>query len=245
MKRPSRLWLTSLLDLLYPRACEGCGGRLTDQDGRFLCLDCLSQTQIIQPPFCSICGQPISGFIDFDYVCHRCSDSPAFYDHARSCALYDGVIRDLLLNYKYYNGLWMVPDFLMLLSACLETHYDLRHLDGFIAVPLFHTKKRERGYNQAALLAQALSRAYKKPFFNHFLKKNRRTKTQTKLTPAKRKSNVEDAFEVKRGTWLEERRLVLIDDVMTTGATVNECARVLKGAGATKIDVLTVARGMI
>lgn len=239
-------WYEAMLDILYPRSCEGCGRELHEPgDGRYLCWDCMARASIIQPPYCVCCGQPVTGMIDHDYRCHACTQNPPFFDIARSCVLYEGVLRDVLMKFKYGEGLWLGADLLNFLLARLAYEYPLAEADGLLFVPMFARKKRERGFNQAELLARALAKKTRKPLYSRFLKKNRMTSTQTKLTARQRQINVRGVFSVRSARWLEGKRLIIIDDVMTTGATVNECARVLKEAGAARVDVLTVARGVL
>jgi ComF family protein len=234
-----------VLDMFYPRSCEGCGASLNENDGLYLCLDCLAHASVIRYPFCRICGQPVFGMIDHEYACYHCSEKRPHYDKARSCVMYDGVMRELLIRFKYYSALWLVPDFAVIMRAVLDAEFELEGIDGFAAVPLYHSKKRQRGFNQADVLACELAKSYRKSLYSKFIKRTRRTDTQTKLTAHKRQSNVSKAFGTRRSRWLEGRRLILIDDVMTTGATVNECARVLKQAGAARVEVLTLARGVL
>lgn len=154
-------------------------------------------------------------------------------------------MRDLLMKFKYNGGLWLCQDLLQFLVARVSYEFPLEEADGFIFVPMHPRKKRERGFNQAELLAHALAKKMHKPLYSRFLKRSRITSTQTKLTAHQRQSNVQGVFSIQWARWLEGRRLILIDDVMTTGATVNECARTLKMAGAARVDVLTVARGVL
>lgn len=235
-----------MLDLVYPRTCEGCGGNLGEAgDGEYLCWECAAKATVIQPPYCIRCGQPVTGLIDHDYRCHACVRNPPAFDMARSCVLHEGLMREILMTFKYREGLWLAPDLVRFLAARLTGDFDLRAVDGFIFVPMHHRKKRERGYNQAELLAHGLAKAFHKPLYARFLKRNRMTYTQTKLTAHQRRSNVRGVFSTRWARWLEGKKLILIDDVMTTGATVNECARTLKKAGVARVDVLTFARGVL
>ncbi|MDD2236990.1 MAG: ComF family protein [Kiritimatiellae bacterium] len=236
----------TVLDILYPRTCEGCGSGLRDAgDGQYLCWECMAQASIIQPPYCIRCGQPVTGMIDHDYCCHACMRKPPFFDIARSCVLHEGVMREILMTFKYRDGLWLTRDLLRFMSACLSCDFNVPSADGFIFVPMHHQKKRERGFNQAELLARGLAKTFHKPLYTRFLKRNRLTSTQTKLTANQRRSNVQGVFSTRWARWLEGKWLILIDDVMTTGATANECARTLKKAGAARVDVLTFARGAL
>ena len=235
----------AFLDLVYPRSCQCCGKQLDALDQRYICWDCMMDNDYIKPPYCQICGQPVEGYIDHAYQCHSCSADPKYFDHARSCALYGKTIRDAILALKYSDGLWLVPDLAGMLATGYRVHYGGADYEGILAVPLYNRKQRERGYNQAGALARELSKNLHIPFYGRMIKRVRMTRTQTKLTAAQRKTNVRRAFSVQQRAWLSGRRFLLVDDVMTTGATVNECARALKEAGVGRVDVLTLARGII
>ncbi|MCX6997459.1 MAG: phosphoribosyltransferase family protein, partial [Kiritimatiellaeota bacterium] len=127
--------------------------------------------------------------------------------------------------------------------ACRATFPDMEAAEAVTYVPLFRTRQRERGYNQAALLAGGLAKAMGKPLLRNVLRRLRNTGTQTHLTAGARVTNVHLAFGVRRPDAVRRQRLLLVDDVMTPGATVSECARILKKAGAAQVCVLTVARG--
>lgn len=136
-----------------------------------------------------------------------------------------------------------MPDLVDLLEACMATHYDLLPVDAVCYVPLYPVRERERGFNQAHWLAGELATRRKLPRPRHWVRRVRDTGTQTHLTASQRMANVKGVFEVVRSQAIRGQRLLLVDDVMTTGATVNECARVLKKAGAASVHVITVARG--
>lgn len=229
-----------LLDLLYPRVCQYCG---TVADAtRFYCWNCLSEFTYVQAPFCSICGDPVPGHIDHEYTCGFCARQTPRFELARSAVRYAGPVGSAIRALKYHAATWLIPDLTDLLEACCRAHYSLLTFDALCYVPLFPVKQRERGFNQAALLAGDLAGRLGLPLARRALRRIRDSDTQTHLTASQRISNVWNAFDVSRNR-VAGRQLLLIDDVMTTGATVNECARMLKAAGAVSVYVLTVARG--
>lgn len=230
-----------LLDLLYPRSCQHCGA--TPDAGRFLCWDCLADLLFVQPPFCSLCGDPVPGYIDHEYRCVYCSRQTPHFDGARSAVRYEGAAGLGLRAIKYQQATWLVPDMAGLLEACWRTHYDLLPFDALCYVPLYPVRQRERGFNQAALLAEGLARLRRVPLKRGVLRRLRDTGSQTRLTARQRARNVAGVFVVPHPGRVRHKKWLLIDDVMTTGATVNECAKVLKQAGAQSVHVLTVARG--
>ena len=242
----------SLMDLIYPRRCHGCGG-VVGRESRYFCWDCLAGIAYVESPFCSRCGDPVPGRIDHDYICYQCSRIRVYFDLARSAVRYEGFVGDALRDLKYNGAVWLSPDLGRLLHAAAVTHYNLLEIDALCYVPMSSKHQRERGYNQAQLLAVALSRIMRKPVRGLGLRRLFMTESQTGLNAAKRMNNVKGAFSSRyeRGSstimgrhgLCEGLNILLIDDVMTTGATVNECARVLKRAGANCVYVLTVARG--
>lgn len=210
---------------------------------RYLCWDCWSRVQLIAPPFCTLCGDPVAGDIDHDFRCYCCNESRPHFERARSLARYDGVMRDMICEFKYNNALWLAADLAELLQSSLEAEYEGLEFDIITCVPLHLAKRRARGYNQSAILARALSKRIEGFFWPRALLRNRPTSTQTNLTATERISNIRGAFEARSQRWLEGKKVLLIDDVMTTGATVNECASVLKEAGCSGVYVATLARG--
>ncbi len=238
---PLTAWGRAALDVVYPRSCAACGAE-TEEEG-FLCWNCISRIQYVSLPFCSICGDPVAGRVDRAYICYTCTDSTPHFAIARSAARYRDTVQELLRAFKYRGALWLRPDLTHILESCARNEVDWESVDVVTAVPLFWRRRLARGYNQAALLAGDLARRLGRPFEGRILRRVRSTDTQTHLTARERATNVEGAFQVRRPARIEQRRVLLVDDVMTTGATVNECARVLMKAGAGRVDVVTVARG--
>lgn len=228
--------------MLYPRTCIGCG-KPSPETFRYLCWDCWSEAARIEPPFCGLCGDPVAGSIEHDYICYSCSGEKPFFDAARSVIRYDGVMGEALRQLKYEKALWLACDMAELLLSCLQAEYPGREFDLVVPVPLHHVRRRDRSYNQSSVLAYELAKRLHCRMSLGILRRIRPTATQTNLTAAQRLSNVNNAFQSQRKKWLAGRRVLLVDDVMTTGATVNACARALKKGGATSVHVLTVARG--
>ena len=231
-----------LLDMLYPRNCIGCG-ESSPEAFRYICWDCWADASHVEPPFCDLCGDPVAGAVDHDFICYTCSAEKPSFDGARSAARYDGVVGEALRKLKYEKALWLAPDMANLLHNCLKAEFPARSFDLIVPVPLHHVRRRSRGYNQSAVLAHELGRQIKCPSISGMLRRIRPTTTQTNLTASQRLSNVKNAFQSRRAKWLAGRRVLLVDDVMTTGATVNACAKALKKGGASSVHVLTVARG--
>ena len=215
----------AFLDLLFPRTCQACGSEAGEQL-RYLCWNCLARLFLIYPPFCQICGNPVEGTITEKFLCSSCSRHAPFFDIARSAALYKGILQTLVQDFKYHGGTWLAHDFASLMYQSFITSYSPDQIDAVTYVPLYRVRKRERSYNQARLLAEAFVKRLRKPLLHGALCRIRPTVSQTHLTASKRIANVKHAFFIRRKNQLTNKRVLLIDDVMTTGATVNECSRV-------------------
>jgi ComF family protein len=234
-----RQWL---LDTVYPRVCAGCEQPMSGDPGH-LCWDCRSALEWIQAPFCRICGDPVYGCIGHEYRCAACQAVPPRFDAARSAARYRGTLQEAIRSFKYRNRLEIGADAGEMLEACVRAHFAHVSFDGVLGVPLHPRKRRARTYNQAAVLAGELARRLRLPQSGRLLERIKPTVSQTGLSAAQRRANMEGAFRARQTDWIEGRVFLLTDDVMTTGATVNACARQLKHAGARAVYVVTVARG--
>lgn len=216
---------------------------MADESGS-LCWDCRAEVKVVQVPFCERCGDPVPGAISGPYECAGCRKIRPAFDWARSAVRYEGVAKNCLRRFKYHAGLWLLDDLVDWLVAlwrvCPAT---ARIADCVLPVPLYPRRRKERGFNQSALLAQRLARRIGIPFQGRLLRRWKPTATQTHLTAVQRLHNVSGVFSVSWPCAVRGRKILLVDDVMTTGATVSECARALKGAGADSVMVLTVARG--
>jgi ComF family protein len=235
-----------LLDLLLPPQCLACRA-LVDQPG-LLCGRCYSEVRWITPPICRQCGVPlqaaagIAGSAQIDLACGRCLAEPPRFARARAAFVYDGAARQLVGDLKYRDRLEGARSYGTWLARLGEGF--LEEADFIVPVPLHYLRLVRRRYNQAGLLAAALARASGRPLAVDALKRSRPTPTQTGLSAADRARNVRGAFAV-RPRWrdrLKGKRLVLADDVLTTGATANACTRALLSAGAAEVSVLTLAR---
>ncbi len=240
-RRLARRAASPLLDVVYPRVCTVCGA--PPDAGGHLCWDCRADLPVIQLPFCSVCGDPVEGRIDHDYVCSWCCSERPAYAMARSALRYRGPVRELLQALKYRGASHLRADLAGYLVACVSAQFPREVFDAVTGVPLHARRERERTYNQSILLARELATRLGAPLEGRCLRRDAATPTQTHLTAAQRRENVRGAFSAPDPEWVHGRRLLLVDDVMTTGATVGECARVLCRAGAASVHVVTVARG--
>lgn len=234
---PRRVGAT-VLDLLLPPRCLKCGVEIGG-DGA-LCAECWRGIAFLQPPCCARCGLPFEVDLGADTICGACAREPPLYARARAALRYDEASRTLVLAFKHGDKLQLAPAlgrFMRRAGAELLATCDI-----IAPVPLHWTRLFARRYNQAAVLAHALVHDGGPAVVADLLERRRATPSQGRSGRAKRRRNVRGAFALKRGRSVAGRRVLLIDDVLTTGATVSECARVLHDAGATAVDVLTLAR---
>ena len=200
--------------------------------------------RFIQPPFCERCGLPYQGDVTTKFECTNCRETELHFRSARSAVVARDPVLDVIHRYKYLRALWFEPFLANLLIHSAQPELAKERWDLIVPIPLHRTKQREREFNQAERLARRLSAATRIPFNERLVKRVVPTRTQTLLSRAERVANVRGAFAMRAGEGLSGQRIVLLDDVLTTGATTSACAKVLMGAGASEVCVWTVARGV-
>lgn len=223
-----------LLDLLWPPRCVACGAW-----GAWLCAACVAALDSPRPPLCRRCGWPSPGAT----LCAACRRGPSYVLGIRSVAPYLPPLREAIHALKYDGMRVLVDPLSQLLAQLWEREVASRRvprIDAVLPVPLHPTRVRYRGYNQSALLAAAFARLLRLPYHEDWVVRSRRTRSQVGLSPGERWSNVWQAFTAQGP--LSGTRLLLVDDVMTTGATLEACAYTLREAGAAEVWALTVAR---
>jgi len=237
-------WFDAACTLIYPPICQFCGGqRAAAQDG-LVCARCRSKVRFIAPPYCQRCGLPFEGEITTPFECANCRELDFHFSSARSAAVADGVILEAIHRYKYSQAMWFEP---FLAGVFLREAVPAlcgQAWDWIVPVPLHPTKRREREFNQAERMANRLSQAAGIPLNRNLLRRVVPTRTQTRLTRQQRAANVRRAFALRDGQPVRGARIILVDDVFTTGATTDACARVLREKGAAEVCVWTVARGL-
>lgn len=232
-----------LLDLLYPRDCFFCGRPAGE--GGHICPDCLGRLSLRRNPACAICGAESALPEGPDFVCSDCLRKRPSFERAIVVARYDGAVRDLIQTFKYRRGLWLLEDLTRFLVAAYLARLSPLGLrfDAVVPVPMQPSKCRARGFNQAELLARGVARQLGIPLRTRLL---RRVPTgvvsQTRLRRAARQRNAAAAYRTAHPRHILGKRLLLVDDVMTTGATCEACSRLLRQAGAAKVYVLALAR---
>lgn len=230
--------------LVYPETCQICKAeRATAADG-FVGGKCWSQVRFIRPPYCERCGLPFEGDITAQFICANCHDLDLHFTSARSAVVAKTVTLEAIHRFKYSRALWFEKFLADLLLREAVPDLATQKWDCIVPVPLHPLKFREREFNQAELLAAQLSQATKIPLKSKGLRRIHPTATQTLLNREERAANVKNAFIVAGKRDLRGKRVVVVDDVLTTGATTNACAAALRKAGAAEVCVWTVARGL-
>ena len=250
---PSGFTLAAL-DLVFPALCSICEGTLGAGRRDPLCGRCWGAIIRLGDPWCHVCGASSPTAVSFDgphrvehgregaapsRPCSTCTTDPPQYDYARSAAVYEGALREALHAFKFSGKRALArPLGDLTIEQCVASL--LEGIEAVIAVPLARERERERGFNQAALLAQRIAKRLGVPTRPRWLARVRATRPQSDLPAAERRVNVRGAFRASRA--VAGRHVLVVDDVLTTGATLGECARALRDGGARCVGVLTVAR---
>jgi ComF family protein len=226
------------LDLLIPRRCIKCGTIVENYEG--LCPSCWPLISFITKPICICCGLPFEFDIDEDALCGGCSHSPPYFVKARSAFIYNEDSKDLILRFKHTDNLNLATVF----GQWMAPLYNEEKTPICIPVPLHWTRLFTRTFNQAALLAIEVSKNNKWEYAPTLLYRNKRTRVQGHDSKEKRIKNVEGVFSVykNKSQKIKGRSVVLVDDVYTTGATLNACSKALLKAGAKEVHAITVGR---
>ena len=253
-------WIGALLSLVYPSDCPVCGTLLPDAAWHGICLDCLQQVQTLEEKVCRRCGRPLSpdpGSLasaspgpgsrpdapdrTTPPLCGACLTEAPPYALARSLGPYAGTLAELIKLFKFAGRTDLAARFIRMAREAHLLPGFLPDCDLLIPVPLHWRRRRQRGYDQAFLLARAMARQCGIPVARRALKRTRRTVPQTRLSEAERRNNVRGVFQVRRPRTLAGRVVCLVDDVRTTEATIRDACRAVRAAGAREIRVFTVA----
>lgn len=235
-----REFVSKLINCVFPVTCCGCGKDLPHGDRFRVCADCLADVGFIDGLFCEKCGIPLP---DGGARCWQCRKGSKYhFEYIRSCVEYSGLSKELILKFKYRNMHFLDRFLGRLLASGIEHSKELLCADVIVPVPMHWLKKLRRGYNQAELLAGAVAEYTGKPVETGWLRRKRFTKPQFGLKKEERARNLSGGFSSSTLRKYKGASVLLIDDICTTGATIEHCARSLKSAGAGKVFALTVAR---
>jgi competence protein ComFC len=232
--------LEAAVSLLYPPVCTICGRSI--RAGEYLCDECESKAVRIVAPFCQKCSEPFEGSITSAFTCVNCAHRTIYFDASVAAYRGRGIVRQIIHEFKYGRQIHLRHLVARWLCAALDDERLCgRRFDIIVPVPLHPARQRERGFNQASLLGELL-RAQSSIPAKPALERTRYTTTQTALDRAERMENLHNAFRLRKNADVRGLRVLLVDDVLTTGSTLNECARVLKRAGALSVHAATAAR---
>lgn len=237
-------WTEALLGFFYPQVCQLCREQRATADEGYVCARCWQGIRFIKPPYCDRCGLPYGGDITTRFECTNCRAMELYFRFARSAVVAEGMGLEVIHRYKYQRALWFEPFLADLLVRAAKPEVNCQDWDLIVPVPLHPAKRREREFNQAERLATRLGKVLQLPVSSKTLRRIEPTRTQTQLTREQRATNVRNAFALRDGIDVEGLRIIVVDDVLTTGATTNACAKVLRQHGAAEVCVWTVARGL-
>ena len=208
------------LDLLWPRNCEICG-RPVDREARYICAECLNRIPFVRP-----------------------EDGMYEIDDAASAVRFECETREIINGYKFKNSIWLRDDFVDWIEAAVRSRFDVAAIDAVIAIPTTLSHRINRGYNQSALLAESLAKRLDRCFLGRAVARTGHPKRQSSLSEEERAENVKGTFVVRKPELVRGRTILLVDDIMTTGSTLSECAKTLKDAGAWRVWSVTLARSV-
>jgi ComF family protein len=241
--RPTIDLFNRALSVFIPYTCPGCGKPCE----KLICDECAPKAARIAAPYCEICGRPLPPGVSDTSGCRKCRDGAVEFDRCRSVFFYrppvDAMVKRFKFNRNFAMGRWLRD------AACERAAREPEFFEGcecgsadaVVPVPLHPFRWLRRGFNQSEFFADGFKQAWGIPRLDCLVRK-RNTRPQSLLPVKERAKNVRGAFAVRKGARIEGRKLILVDDVMTTGATIDECSKVLKKAGAARVCVLTIAR---
>jgi ComF family protein len=231
------------LDVFFPASCLHCGHTVENSPYSHLCRACARELFLARPPACTTCGFPFMGVLAGPQTCPHCAELDPVFDRGKALFLAKGPGRSLIHELKYRSGSYAFEDLAEMLQR--SAHYRTYLAGGtLVPVPLHPTRQRERGYNQSERIARFLARKVDSCRVAPLLRRVKDTETQTRLNRNAREKNMRKAFALSAHALVEPgANYILIDDVFTTGATLNACAAVLRQAGAAQIKVATLGHG--
>jgi ComF family protein len=242
--------LDGVVDWLFPPRCRACGSWMHGRDADYFCSSCRLSIELITHPLCPVCGRPFPDSAGEDHPCGACIKRAPYFVQARAWACYPREeldlqpLRSVLQKFKYGRKVSLGKPLGRLMAQGCAGFLTACSAELIVPVPLHPRRLRWRGFNQSVLLARQVSRAYDKPMDPFVLLRRRETPPQTQLTEEERRRNVRGAFALNPEKSIKNKTILLVDDVYTSGATVNECSRTLRRGGAAAVYVVTLARAV-
>jgi len=240
--------LRNFIDIIYPPRCPICGDfflneKTAIEDKAILfCRACFADFQMVTSPLCPVCGMPFVSRVGEDHLCEECLRKRPFYEAASAAYIYDGALMEAIHQFKYGSKSFLADSLGPLLAQFAQTWLTESNEYLTIPVPLHVKRLRERGFNQSLLLARHVAEQLNTELDFLTLRRIKYTSPQTGLGKDKRRKNVRKAFEIIDPGAVKGKTVLLVDDVFTTGNTLNECARALKRHGCKKFLCLVLAR---
>ena len=225
---------------LYPAKCRACDDFLGVASVPYICANCWQDVQFLEPPWCDICGTP-----GVDGLCDACAISPPRYGKLRTIALYQTTLQQAIHLFKFQKKKAFARHLIQLMNAHIPSDCSIAAYDFVLPIPIHKKRLRERGFNQATLLADGIAKVEGVPVLTDVLVRKRHTVAQSSLDSAARQQNIVGAFEVRNPNIISGKQLLVVDDVFTTGATIGEAVSELWTADPAEIDVLTLARTLV
>lgn len=232
----------ALLDVLFPPLCHLCRAPVPEAGPLHLCATCFGGASPVVTPLCPVCGVPHGTEGGIDHRCGACILAPPPFDAARGAFLFAGPVQELVHRFKYGHRVHLRRPLALLAIGELTPFVLEQAPEVIVPVPLHRSRLRQRGFNQAILLGEVMARAWSLPLLRDSLRRVRPTAPQVSLSADERRENVRGAFALASPAVVAGRRVLLVDDVFTTGSTLAECARVLKRGGAAAVAAVTVGR---
>ena len=226
--------LGKLLDIVWPRTCEVCG-RKVDRPGRYVCTDCLMRLPFLPTTgCCRRCGRDVPG-LDREFLCEDCRRYRPHFDRVASALRFEGEARQMMLDFKFNRHLWLRNDFVDYLEGVALARFKVEAIDLVLPMPATRWHRLDRGFNPCDYLARALAKRLDRPFAAHVMRRVGSPKRQGRLSEEERRENVKGTFAVRKPDLVRGRTVLVLDDIMTTGSTLSECAKTLKEAAAAKV----------
>ena len=222
---------------LYPAKCRVCETFLEVASIPYICANCWHNIQFLEPPWCDICGTP-----NVNRRCDECAISPPRYGKLRSIALYQTTLQQAIHLFKFEKKKVLAQHLIQLINAHIPTDCVIAEYDFILPVPIHKKRLQERGFNQAMLLATGIAQVEGVPILTDTLVRHRHTVAQSSLGMEARRHNIINAFEIRKPDVIRNKRILIIDDVFTTGATIREAVNELWKADPAELDILTLAR---
>jgi competence protein ComFC len=234
--------LRALTNLFYPAVCRICSEKINEFD-RNICAYCVKKIKERIPPFCVKCGRQLEGEPELIAACPDCRKHAPYFDRAWSACHYDEPLKSLIHDFKYKKVSSLSTDFTALIIDFMKKYNVGKDCQMILSIPMHSNRLFKREINHSDILAQNLGKKINIPCSLSTLKKTKDTLFQSKLKREARIKNLRSSFSLKNSSIIRDKNILLIDDLFTTGSTVNECSRLLKNSGAKRVEVITLARG--